>query len=220
WFRASDFFPVPCCAPTCRSITYLLTDGEDVVPVPRLVPIESALDYLANRALPDTSLRELLEGLWSASAVPGSEATTAALTEVLAGAGLGEGVGDLAEEALSFCASCGVDLPGALGDLAAQAFMIVIQDFQDPYTLNTKTLQKCCVHELVPDGRIIPFCAYNAVGYREQVREALSGAPVPDLVPNATELDPLLATTAHGARTRAPAAPAAPVRVTLGGRLR
>jgi uncharacterized radical SAM superfamily Fe-S cluster-containing enzyme len=30
---------------------------------------------------------------------------------------------------------------------------------------------KCCVGILVPDGRIIPFCAYNSVGYREEIRE-------------------------------------------------
>ena len=30
------------------------------------------------------------------------------------------------------------------------------------------------VAEIVPDGRIIPFCAYNSVGYREQVREQQS----------------------------------------------
>ncbi|NUS85783.1 MAG: radical SAM protein, partial [Streptomyces sp.] len=28
WFRKGDFFPVPCCFPTCRSITYLLVDGQ------------------------------------------------------------------------------------------------------------------------------------------------------------------------------------------------
>ena len=44
---------------------------------------------------------------------------------------------------------------------------------------------KCCVSEIVPDGRLIPFCAYNSVGYREQMRLALSGgtgrgAIVPD----------------------------------------
>jgi uncharacterized radical SAM superfamily Fe-S cluster-containing enzyme len=28
------------------------------------------------------------------------------------------------------------------------------------------------VSQIVPDGRLIPFCAYNSVGYREQVRAA------------------------------------------------
>jgi uncharacterized radical SAM superfamily Fe-S cluster-containing enzyme len=32
---------------------------------------------------------------------------------------------------------------------------------------------KCCVEFLVPDGRMIPFCAYNSVGYREQVNAEL-----------------------------------------------
>ncbi len=73
WFRTSDFFPVPCCSPTCRSITYLLTGDDDVVPIPRLLPMENYLDYLANRVLPDPDLRGVLERLWSASAVPGTE---------------------------------------------------------------------------------------------------------------------------------------------------
>ncbi len=30
WFKKSDFFPVPCCFPTCRSITYLLVEGDNV----------------------------------------------------------------------------------------------------------------------------------------------------------------------------------------------
>mgnify|MGYP006169206655 FL=1 len=34
-----------------------------------------------------------------------------------------------------------------------------------------KQVMKCCVGILVPDGRIIPFCAYNSVGYREEIRE-------------------------------------------------
>jgi hypothetical protein len=79
--------------------------------------------------------------------------------------------------------------------------MIVIQDFQDPYTLNVKQLMKCCVEEITPDGRIIPFCAYNSVGYREQVREQLSGTTIPTVVPNSTHLQPVLITTRYGSKT-------------------
>jgi uncharacterized radical SAM superfamily Fe-S cluster-containing enzyme len=179
WFRVSDFFPVPCCFPTCRSITYLLVDGDNVVPIPRLVDIEDYLDYISNRVLPDVDVRHALEKLWSASATPGSELTQAELE----------------------CAVCGVDLPETLKQATDRAFMIVIQDFQDPYTLNVKQLMKCCIEELTPDGRLIPFCAYNSVGYREQVREQLSGAPVPTLVPNAGELQPILLTTRNGSKT-------------------
>lgn len=217
WFRASDFFPVPCCFPTCRSITYLLADDEDVVPIPRLLPLEDCLDYIANRALPDTSLRRALEGLWSAAAIPGSGPTVDRLRTALGSVPLPEGLGRLAGEALSACAACGIDVPDALGQLAAKAFMIVIQDFQDPYTLNVRQLMKCCVEQITPDGRLIPFCAFNSVGYREEVRARLSGAPVAPIVPNAAELSGLIRPTPHGSFTAAGPGPApTPVRVGRG----
>ncbi|MGH9228795.1 MAG: radical SAM protein, partial [Acidimicrobiales bacterium] len=157
WFRASDFFPVPCCFPTCRSVTYLLADGEDVVPIPRLLPVENYLDYISNRALPDPSTRVALEGLWSASAIPGSDTMTERLTTALASLGLPDELDQIAGAAMEMCVSCGIDFPDALAELAAKAFMIVIQDFQDPYTLNVRQLMKCCVEEITPDGRLIPF---------------------------------------------------------------
>ncbi len=83
--------------------------------------------------------------------------------------------------------------------------MVVIQDFQDPYTLNVKQLMKCCVEQLTPDGRLIPFCAYNSVGYREQIRAALTGVQVPDVVPNTGELLPILRVGPHGSKVAADA---------------
>jgi uncharacterized radical SAM superfamily Fe-S cluster-containing enzyme len=67
-------------------------------------------------------------------------------------------------------------IPAELREVAARGFMIVVQDFQDPYTLDIAKLRKCCVSEIVADGRLIPFCAYNSVGYREQVRMQMSCA--------------------------------------------
>jgi uncharacterized radical SAM superfamily Fe-S cluster-containing enzyme len=148
WFREDDFVAVPCCSPTCRSATYALYDGEDLVPLPRLVDVEDYLDYVTNRAVPDLEVKAALEGLFSASAAGGTERT-----------------GERLE-----CVACGVGLPAELRDVAAQGFMVVVQDFQDAWTLDVDKLRKCCVSQIVPDGRLIPFCAYNSVGYREQVR--------------------------------------------------
>jgi uncharacterized radical SAM superfamily Fe-S cluster-containing enzyme len=152
WFREDDFIPVPCCSPTCRSATFALSDGSDLVPLPRLVDVDDYLQYVSNRAVPDFDVRIALEGLFSASAAGGTERTAERLE----------------------CVACGVGLPRELQDVAAKGFMIVVQDFQDPYTLDVRKLMKCCVSQIAPDGRLIPFCAYNSVGYREQVREQLS----------------------------------------------
>ena len=153
WFRADDFIPVPCCSPSCRSATFVLYDDEDLIPLPRLVEVEDYLDYVTNRALPDVEVRQALEGLWSAKAAGGSGPVADRLD----------------------CIACATAMPPELREVAARGFMVVIQDFQDPYTLDVEKLRRCCVSEIVPDGRLIPFCAYNSVGYREQVRLAMSG---------------------------------------------
>ncbi|MDQ2939747.1 MAG: radical SAM protein, partial [Actinomycetota bacterium] len=152
WFRTDDFVPVPCCSPTCRSATFALYDGEDLVPLPRLVDVEQYLDYVTNRAVPELDVREALEGLWSAKAAGGSEPVAERLE----------------------CIACATAMPAELREVAARGFMIVVQDFQDPYTLDIEKLRKCCVSEITPDGRLIPFCAYNSVGYREQIRLQMS----------------------------------------------
>ncbi len=179
WFQLADFVPVPCCFPSCRSMSYAFVDGDSVVPFTRLIEIDDYLDYLSNRVIPDPDVRQALERMFSSSATPG------------------------AERALLACESCGIDLPAHLDDLEEKVFMIIVQDFQDAYTLNVRQLMKCCVAEITPDGRLIPFCAYNSVGYREQVRAQLSGVDVAPVVPNAAPLQALLQPTRYGSKTAA-----------------
>ncbi|HEX6583713.1 MAG TPA: radical SAM protein [Thermoleophilaceae bacterium] len=177
WFELTDFTPVPCCFPTCRSMCYMLVDGDNAIPFTRLVDLDEHLDYVSNRVNPDPAVQHAIERMFSSSAMPG------------------------AEQALLACDSCGIDLPEALKNLRESYFMIAVQDFQDPYTLNVRQLMKCCVEQITPDGRLIPFCAYNSVGYREQVREQMSGTRVEPVVPNATQLQPVLQPTRYGSKT-------------------
>ena len=51
-FTLKDFVPVPCCFPTCQVNSYVLTDGDAVVPLPRMLDVDKYLDYITNRALP------------------------------------------------------------------------------------------------------------------------------------------------------------------------
>jgi hypothetical protein len=158
-------------------MSYMLVDGEGVIPFTRLLAVEDYLDYVSNRIAPDPAVREALERMFSSSATPG------------------------AERALLACEACGIDLPAAVKEIDKHFFMLVVQDFQDAYTLNVRQLMKCCVAEITPDGRLIPFCAYNSVGYREQVRAQLSGVAVEPVVPNALPLQPLLQPTRYGSMT-------------------
>ncbi len=155
-FRVSDFVPVPCCFPTCNSVTYAYVEGDTVLPLPRVLNVDDYLDYITNRVVPDLGgeIKTALEGLWSSSAVAGSD--TAA-----------------GQFALS-CAACGLPEGLDVGALAERVFMIMLQDFMDPWTFNQKNLMKCCKEFLLPGGKQIPFCAYNTLGYREQARAQLT----------------------------------------------
>ena len=157
-FLTSDFVPVPCCFPTCNSVTYAFIDDDGtVLPLTRLVNVDNYLDYITNRVLPDLqiSLRTSLEELWSSSSVPGMQKAT--------------------RNFVLTCAACGLPNGGLdLAEMANHMFMIMFQDFMDPWTFNQKNLMKCCKEILLPDGKQIPFCAYNSVGYREQARAQLT----------------------------------------------
>ncbi len=153
-FRTSDFVPVPCCFPTCNSVTYAFVEGDQVTPLPRIVNVYDYLDYISNRVLPDFSLevKRALEGLWSSSSVAGSQKSV--------------------DQILMSCQACSVP-DFNLGDLAKHMMMIMLQDFMDPWTFNQKNLMKCCKEFLLPGGKQVPFCAYNTIGYREQARKQL-----------------------------------------------
>lgn len=48
------------------------------------------------------------------------------------------------------------------------AFSVSGMAFQDAWTLDLARLRDCCIHTVSPDGRIIPFCAYNLTNYEGQ----------------------------------------------------
>lgn len=135
----SDFVPIPCPHPTCSAVTYIYTDEEQITPITRIINVDDYLDYFKNQIITDLSAltKGALEGLWSASATPGTEKTA----------------GNVA------CA-CGLPLEG-LGELEKQVTMIGIHAFMDPYNFDLKRARKCCIHQILPEGKMVPFCVYN-----------------------------------------------------------
>lgn len=152
--KVDDFIPVPCPHPICSACTYVYVDGEDVVPLTRLVDVEDYIDFVTNRAGPDWSseIHEAAVGLWSMATAMGTDKATGQLG----------------------CLACGLDLslPADLKALKRSFFMVQVHGFMDAHTFDLQRLMKCCIHQLLPDGRAVPFCAYNVLGYREQVRRA------------------------------------------------
>ena len=44
---------------------------------------------------------------------------------------------------------------------ATHTLAVSAMAFQDCWTLDLERLKGCCIHTVAPDGRLIPFCAYN-----------------------------------------------------------
>jgi uncharacterized radical SAM superfamily Fe-S cluster-containing enzyme len=58
------------------------------------------------------------------------------------------------------------DLSTFLDQVRRHSFSISGMAFQDVWNLDLERLQGCCIHTLAPDGRLIPFCAYNLTDCR------------------------------------------------------
>lgn len=153
-YNKDDFFPIPCPDPHCTASTfsYIDPDTQEFTTIKRLVDVEEYLDFFTNTTLPLNvvgAIKEALEDLFSMATTPGSK--------------------DLVE---GFCTACGIDfnfasIKSSIGKYIDHLKMVMIKPFMSAYDLDIKRLMKCCIHEVLPDGKIMPFCAYNSI-YREK----------------------------------------------------
>lgn len=57
--------------------------------------------------------------------------------------------------------SASLDIDSFLEMARSKSFSISAMAFQDVWNLDLERLRDCCIHVMSPDGRLIPFCAYN-----------------------------------------------------------
>jgi len=152
-FLRSDFQPLPCSHPTCIGMTYAWIKRGKVKPIPRFVEMDRYMDYMANSIFlhPHKAYKEALQNLFSMSTVMSSTRTL-----------------------LDFSCVCGAPFRKAFFDRNERQkwqdqklFRIMIIQFEDKHNFDLKRVKKCCIGNILPDGRIVPFCSYNTL-YREQ----------------------------------------------------
>ncbi len=133
----SDFRPIPCPHPHCTSISYVLVDDVEVTPLTDIVNVDEYIDYARDRTLVKEAvlMDEAFKSLFSTKAVPGTENNLEA-----------------------FCEACGMTIPEVLGKSVK---IVSIHAFMDRQTFQLERVQKCCIHVIRPDGKMIPFCNYN-----------------------------------------------------------
>jgi uncharacterized radical SAM superfamily Fe-S cluster-containing enzyme len=146
------FINIPCPYPTCSVCTYVYKKGDEVLTLTELFDVDSYMEYIVNHTIPDdrivSEVNEALDSLLSMSAVMGSEKSESAL-----------------------CLSCGMAIPN-IGELVDNITLISVHAFMDELDFDLKRAQKCCVTEILPDGKMIPFCVYNML-YRDELKSKI-----------------------------------------------
>ena len=164
-FRVDDFMPLPCAHPNCHQLTYAYRAGGQVVPLLRFINAAENLDLLANGiTFTRPRARQLIE-------------------RYLGRLGCCAG-GDCGDQSLVSLATSAKALPQSSSTeprdttQAAQEFFsralleqldpedvfrITITSFLDPYNFDVRRVMKCCVHNVLPSGHVVPFCAYNTL---------------------------------------------------------
>ena len=151
--KKSDFLPLPCSHPGCFGLTYLLKTDDGFIPFPRFIELEKYLQIIANRGTirPDESfestLKTTIDQLWTSNAaIPDSAKILGTLKKALRQMYPENRVLEL-EERLH------------LGEGLVKT--IFIHAFMDEHTFEVDRIKKCCTHYAMPDGRLMPGCAYN-----------------------------------------------------------
>jgi len=155
----SDFLPLPCSHPSCFGLTYVLKTEDGFIPFPRFLELERYLEILSNRGTirPDedfeASIKASIDEMWtSAGQVPDNAKIMKALRRAIF---------------LMYPEDRALALEERLHIGESLVKTIFIHAFMDVHTFEVDRIKKCCTHYALPDGRLMPGCAYNNL-YRDK----------------------------------------------------
>ncbi len=184
YFEKSDFYPIPVAGifaelasqifqspkpaftthPLCGTATYVFKDHQKnkIIPISKFIDVEGLIEELRpqifdnkfdgkSKIMSAVSLSRTFKKYFNAKEAP----TGFKLRTVL----------DVFNEGNR----------DALAKLQWTSMFIGAMHFQDSYNYDLERLKRCDIHYAIPDGRIIPFCAYNSgPTYRTEVEKKFS----------------------------------------------
>jgi len=151
--RRRDFLPLPCSHPSCFGLTYMLKTDAGFIPFPRFIELDRYLEIIANRGTirPDEgfegTIRATIDELWSsAGQIPDTERILRTLKKAIR---------------LMYPEDRVLEMEERLHVGEGLVKTIFIHAFMDEHTFEVDRIKKCCTHYALPDGRLMPGCAYN-----------------------------------------------------------
>lgn len=142
--------------PGCGGATYIFLDDGKPLPVTRFIDVEAFMDFVDEQSKKKGPLKKirvaasLLKNL--NSFVDGEKAPHGFdLKQLVKDAAIGGSY-------------------DSLRGFHYKSLFVGSMWFQDSFNLNVDRLQRCVIHYTTLEG-IIPFCAYNGLGYGDKIRE-------------------------------------------------
>lgn len=181
-----DFYPVPCVSSithfvealtkkpqyelsvhfACGMATYVVKDGLKLIPVTRFIDVEGLFQYLEEKT------RELEAG--RSRTLTGLDL----LFKINRFIDRSKAPRGLKLSRILYNAFIKHDY-AALAQFHYKTLFIGMMHFQDLYNYDVNRVRRCDIHYAVPDGRIIPFCAFNVLPqlYRDRIQREY-GEPI------------------------------------------
>lgn len=151
----------------CGAATYVFLDGTEFIPITRFVDVDGLFDYLRKLSIKFKNsklknLNKFIAGgklLYNLDSFIDREAQPTNLD-----------FGKILSKAITSSSYEG------LKEFHYKSLFLGMMHFQDPYNYDVDRVERCCIHYAIPDGRVIPFCAYNVIPelYRDKTNRELS----------------------------------------------
>lgn len=145
----------------CGAATYLFLDSDGrIVPITRFVDVEGLLEWLRSNADEIRNARfkklKLLTMLPKINSFIDKEKQPSGLNLASLLANI------MRKEDYN-----------TLGALHHKSLFIGMMHFMDLWNYDIERVKRCCIHYAQPDGRIVPFCAFNVIPqwYRDGIQE-------------------------------------------------
>ena len=145
----------------CGMGTYVFKDGENMIPITRFVDIEGLLDYLNKLA---SDLEHGKNKLIAGAKILFRIKSFIDKKKEPKGLNLGK---------MLFKALIKHDYE-ALAVFHRKCLLLGLMHFQDKYNFDMERVKRCCIHNAMSNGRIIPFCTFNVIPewYRDVNQES------------------------------------------------
>jgi len=147
----------------CGMATYLFKDGSKIIPITRFVDVEGLMEYL------NESAKEIQNGK----------------SKYLIGARMLFKLGSFIDKNKQPNGlNLGRILYGvlrkkdytSLRKFHHKSLFVGMMHFQDLYNYDIERVKRCCIHYATPDGKVVPFCAFNVIPqwYRDKIQKKYS----------------------------------------------